>query len=271
MSDTFLAPLTVVAAGASLAFSAVFYHLHQQKKTEIQKLKEIPSFQADKHLSKILNASLDKRLHYVAVEGVVQAVGEPLSSQRAPRCYGVIQKITMVDHWKIWNSTLRLWVSRKQNARTERNSVPFRLVQPGTYLGGVHVQVESPLEACGDFLEEVQRSVRRADDGLVEVVVQGLSGERLVATEEREEMLRVGSVLTGFGEVLLEREDVIRLRPPRDGRAYLLVPGDYRSLVQRHENSASMWKGLTALCGITGTTLLATFVYSAVSKDSRRN
>ncbi|KAK1797373.1 hypothetical protein P4O66_008744, partial [Electrophorus voltai] len=226
MSDHFLGPWTLISVGASFAFSSVFYYLHKEKKTELQKLKEIPNFQADQHLSKVLNASLDKRLHYVAVEGVVQAVGEPLASQSTPRCYGVVQKVTTVERWKTWNDSLKLWVSRTRNANADTSSVPFRLVQPGTYLNGVRVWVESPLEARGDYLEEVHGSVQQADDGLLGAFVQGLSGERLAALERREEMLRVGSNLTCFGEVILEHGDAIRLRPPRDGRAYLFVPGE---------------------------------------------
>ncbi|KAI4891265.1 hypothetical protein NFI96_002168 [Prochilodus magdalenae] len=242
-------------------FSFVYWYmfpLHQ----------EIPSFQADQHLLKVLNASPDRRLHYVAVEGVVQPVGEPLASQFVPRCYGVIQKIATQEHWKVRNVS-GLWVSKTTNAKETRSSVPFRLVQPGTYLSDISVKVESPLEASGDYLEQVHRRVRQVEDGLLDVVVQGLSGERLTAREESEEVLRVGSILTGYGEVVLEHGGVMRLQPPRDGRAYILLPGDHRSFIQRHESTAGMWKGLTALFGITGSTLLAAFVYSAVSKDSK--
>ncbi|XP_016109144.1 mitochondrial ubiquitin ligase activator of nfkb 1-A-like [Sinocyclocheilus grahami] len=78
----------------------LFYKLYSDKRQEIQKLKgsyavwkrmgkkesrEIPDFQPDHHLLRILNASSNKRLHYVAVEGLVQATGEPISSQFVPR------------------------------------------------------------------------------------------------------------------------------------------------------------------------------------------
>ncbi|KAL7880963.1 hypothetical protein SRHO_G00032170 [Serrasalmus rhombeus] len=269
MSDSFASPLTLIGVGASLAFSSIFYSHYQQKKLEIQKLKEIPSFQADQHLLKILNASPERRLHYVAVEGVVQPAGEPLASRYIPRCYGVVQKVTTQEHWKVRNAS-GTWVSKTMNAKETKSSVPFRLFQPGSYLSEISVKVESPLEAGGDYLEEVHRGVRKAEDGLLDVVVQGLTGEKLTAQEEREEVLRVGTVLTGFGEVVLEHGGVMRLQPPRDGRAYILLPGDHQSFIRRHENTAGMWKGLTGLFGITGSTLLAAFIYGSLNKDSRK-
>uniref|UniRef100_A0A3B1KDN6 RING-type E3 ubiquitin transferase n=1 Tax=Astyanax mexicanus TaxID=7994 RepID=A0A3B1KDN6_ASTMX len=269
MSDVFLSPLTLIGVGASFAFSTVFYQNYQQKILEIHQLKEIPSFQVGEHLQKILNASPEKRLHYVAVEGVVQPVGEPLVSQFVPRCYGVVQKVTTQEHWKVLNY-LGSWVSKTMNGKESSRTVPFQLVQQGSYLDRVMVKVESPLEAKGDYLEQVHRRFRKAEDGLLETVVQTVSGEKLTAREEREELLRVGTVLTGFGEVVLERDGAMRLQPPRDGRSFILLPGDHRSFIRRHENTAGMWKGLTALFSITGSTLLAAFVYSAVNNDKRR-
>lgn len=48
-------------------------------------------------------------------QGRVQADGEPLASQFVPRCFGVIQKIAVEEHWKYWNSVTRTWYIRLQN------------------------------------------------------------------------------------------------------------------------------------------------------------
>uniref|UniRef100_A0A672SXK0 RING-type E3 ubiquitin transferase n=1 Tax=Sinocyclocheilus grahami TaxID=75366 RepID=A0A672SXK0_SINGR len=229
----------------------------------------IPNFQADHHLLRILNASSNKRLHYVAVEGLVQAIGEPISSQFVPRRHGVIQKITVHEHWKYWNSALKTWVSKKVNKQQTTNTVPFSLVQPGAYISEVSVRVDSPLEASGDYLEQVHKRLRQAKEGLMDAVVGELSGEKPVALEEREELLHVGSALTAFGELVLEQDKIMRLQPPKDGRSYVLIPGDYKSFIQRRENSANMWKGLTALFGITGFALVAGFIHGAANQDKK--
>ncbi|KAM3603670.1 uncharacterized protein V6R79_000397 [Siganus canaliculatus] len=296
MSDSPLNPLVLIGIGSSFAFSGLFYHLYQEKKKELIKLKEIPIFKPDDHLVKVLKASPHKRLQYVAVEGLVQADAEPLASQFVPRCFGVIQKIAVEERWKYWNSVSQTWYmtplkhysvcctqtnsltspfffrnSRTMNKKETKNAVPFSLVSPGAYITDLYVKVQNPLEASGCFLERVYFKVRHAEEGVVNLVLQGLSGERPDALEESEELLRVGTTLTGFGEVVLEGGQVMRLQAPQGGRKYILVPSDHRSFLDRHERSATMWKALTAATGLTGTALLARVIYGLVGKQDDKS
>ncbi|XP_039998889.1 mitochondrial ubiquitin ligase activator of nfkb 1-A [Xiphias gladius] len=263
--------LVLIGVGSSFAFSGLFYHLYQEKKKELKKLKEIPIFKPDQHLVRVLRASPHKRLQYVAIEGLVQADGEPLASRFVPRCFGVIQKLAVEEHWKYWNTLTRTWNSRTMNRKETSNSVPFSLVSPGAYITDLYVKVQNPLEASGCYLERVYYKLKRAEEGLVNMALQGLSGEKPVAMEESEELLRVGSLVTGFGEVVLEGSQVMRLQAPQDGRKYILVPTDYRSFMDRHESSASMWKTLTAVTGLTGASLLAGVIYNLVGKKDDRS
>uniref|UniRef100_A0A3P9QDM7 RING-type E3 ubiquitin transferase n=1 Tax=Poecilia reticulata TaxID=8081 RepID=A0A3P9QDM7_POERE len=303
MGDSSPHPLVLIGMGTSIAFSGLFYNLYRGKKEEIKLLKKIPVFKPDDHLLKVLNASSHKRLQYVAVEGrnlslllllfyffflqcevfedfqfsvclcegVVQADGEVLQSKFVPRCHGVIQKVVVEEHWKYWSHVTRTWNSRTINKNETNNSVPFSLVQPGSYIADVHVKVQNPLEASGCYMERVYSKVRRSQEGLAEMVAQGLSGEKPAAMVESEQMLRVGSSLTGFGEVVLEGGRVVSLRAPQDGRSYILLPSDYRSFMDRHEASASMWKTLTAVTGLTAASLFAAVLYKAFGKPDDRS
>uniref|UniRef100_A0A1A7XF52 RING-type E3 ubiquitin transferase n=2 Tax=Iconisemion striatum TaxID=60296 RepID=A0A1A7XF52_9TELE len=255
-------PLVLIGIGSSFAFSGLFYCLYKEKKKELNKLKQIPIFRPDQHLVKVLNSTPHKRLNYVAVEGIIQADGEPLASRFVPRCFGVIQKITTEEHWKYFNFATRTWNSRRVNKKETSNSVSFSLVSPESYMPDVYVKVQNPLEASGSILERVYNKVKRAEEGVAGLVLQALSGEKPDAMVEEEEMLRVGSSLTGFGEVVLEGGQVAKLQAPKDGHQYILVSSDYRSFMDRHEASASMWKTLTAVTGITGAALLAGAVSS---------
>lgn len=156
--------------------------------------------------------------------------------------------------------------SRTINRKETNNAVPFSLVSPGAYINDLYVKVQNPLDASGCYLERVYYKVRRAEEGLATVMLQGLGGERPVAMEQSEELLRVGSTLTGFGEVVLEGGQVMRLQAPQDGRKFILVPTDHRSFLDGHESTASMWKTLTAVTGITGASLLAKVIYGLVGK-----
>nr|XP_057922316.1 mitochondrial ubiquitin ligase activator of nfkb 1-A [Doryrhamphus excisus] len=269
MGDFSISPLVLLGVGSSFACSGLFHHLYQQKKKELTKLKEIPVFRPDEHLCTVLKSSPHRRLQYVAVEGLVQADEKPLSSQFVPRCFGVLQKIVVQEHGEYWNSLTKTWSSRRMNRKETNNSVPFSLVCPGSYITDFEVKVQEPSEGSGYFLERVYHRVRRAEEGLVNVVLQGISGERPVAMEESEEMLRVGSSLTVFGEVVMEGGHG-RVRAPKDGREYLLIPTGYKSYIERHERSAGMWKMLTAVTGITGASLLAIVIYGMVeTRDDR--
>ncbi|XP_057713829.1 mitochondrial ubiquitin ligase activator of nfkb 1-A isoform X2 [Corythoichthys intestinalis] len=269
MSEFPISPLILIGVGSSFACSGLFYNLYQDKKRELMKLK-IPVFRPDHHLAMVLHSSPHKRLQYVAVEGLVESDEKPLGSQFVPRCYGVIQKIKVAEHGEYWNPSSKTWSSRPTNRRETNNSVPFSLISPGSYISDFHVQVQDSSQGSGYFLERVYHRVRRAEEGLVNVVLQGISGERAVAMEESEEMLRVGSNLTVFGEVVLE-DGHGRLRPPKDGRKYLFIPTDYKSYIERHEQSASMWKMLTTVSGIIGASLLAGVICDTLGKRDNRS
>ncbi|XP_063076277.1 mitochondrial ubiquitin ligase activator of nfkb 1-A [Engraulis encrasicolus] len=269
MSDTFATPWALLI-GSSFAFSGLFYHLYQEKKKEIVKLKEIPKFQPDNHLLKILKASPHHRLQYVAVEGVIQPDGDPIASQYVPKCFGVVQKVIIEENWKVWNSITNKWTNKTMNQKVSNNAVPFSLVSPGSYIPDTLVKVQSPLQASGDFLELVFKQRKLSQGGVVDAVLQGVSGERPVSRDVREEMLTVGTPLTAFGEVVLEYGEKISIHPPRDGRTYVLMVGDHRSFIERHEGTAGWWKALSAFCGITGSAVLAGVIYDATKGHGDR-
>ncbi|KAJ3595691.1 hypothetical protein NHX12_004994 [Muraenolepis orangiensis] len=274
MSDLPVHPLVLIGVGSSFAFSGLFYNLYQAKKEELRKLQEIPLFKPDQHLFKLLKATPHKRFQYIAVEGLVQPDGEPLASRFVPRCFGVVQKISEEEHWEYWNALNNTWNSRRANRQQTNNTVPFSLVEPGGYTttSDVFVKVHNPLGATGLDLERVHHRVRRAaEGGLTGAVLQGLSGERAVAKEEVEELLRVGATVTGFGELVLEAEagsggTAMRLQAPHDGRPYVLVATDHRSYMARHESSASLWKTLAVACGAAGCSILAGTAYGLLKK-----
>ncbi|KAJ8409437.1 hypothetical protein AAFF_G00228380 [Aldrovandia affinis] len=112
-------------------FSRLFYHLYKEKKQEIQEIKEIQIFQPNEDLLRTLKSSPQKRLQYVAVEGLVQPDDEPLASPYVPRYFGVIQKVVMHEYCEVWNPSTVSWIRRKTNTKERMNTVPFSLVCPG--------------------------------------------------------------------------------------------------------------------------------------------
>lgn len=158
-----------------------------------------------------------------------------------------------------------------QNRKETNNAVPFSLVKPGIYISDLRVKVQNPLQASGCYLECVHSRSRAAKDSLVNAVLQSVSGERPQKLEESEKLLRVGTVVTGFGEVVLEPGGSMRLQAPRDGREYVIISSDHKSFMGRHEATAGMWKDLAAVSGILGTCLLASLLVGSRGRPDNRS
>lgn len=161
--------------------------------------------------------------------------------------------------------------SKTMNRKETSRSVPFSLISPVAYMSDVYVRVMQPLDASGCFLHRVHHKVKPAKEGLVNLALQGLSGEKPVSLEETEEMLPVGSIVTGFGEVVLQGGGILRLQPPQDGRKYILLQTDYKSFIDRHERSAGMWKILTVVTGVTGVSLVTGVISTLFGKEDAKS
>ncbi|KFQ14203.1 Mitochondrial ubiquitin ligase activator of NFKB 1, partial [Leptosomus discolor] len=74
------------------------------------------------------------------------------------------------------------------------------------------------------------------------------SGERPKGIQETEQMLQVGTVLTGVGELVLDNA-AIKLQPPKQGLPYYLSGLDFHTLLQKQEASVRFWKILTVAFG----------------------
>uniref|UniRef100_A0A8C4RW69 RING-type E3 ubiquitin transferase n=1 Tax=Erpetoichthys calabaricus TaxID=27687 RepID=A0A8C4RW69_ERPCA len=255
MGDSMYSSMRLISIGGSFALSGLFYHLYTKKLGELQKLKEIPRIELNEDLIKTLDSSHQKCLQYVALEGIVKPDGESLASQFVPRCFGVIQRIIIQDCLNFETHTLQMhW-------QTSTNKLPFSLVPVSGYDPGISVHVDSPLSASVLSLEPVYCYIRKAKMAFTDYFVLELNGQKPWWLEEKEEMLKVGSTLTGFGELILDSNRMLRLRPPQDGQKYLLIISDYRSYLQHQESSVTVWKVLTGVFGLLGVALLLLNIY----------
>ncbi|XP_034159856.1 mitochondrial ubiquitin ligase activator of nfkb 1-A isoform X2 [Pangasianodon hypophthalmus] len=244
MSESFIIPAAVIGTGLSFAFS-VFTNIKYQQSKETMKKIEIPNFKPDYHLRREVQKSANKRM-YVAVEGKVEPLAEALKSKFVPGCYGVIQKVT----------------SREQQD-PKPAEVPFRLVAENTDVSNVWVRVKSPLEAKGDYLQEVHRGVEQMDnDGSTSA-----SGQKM-----REEMLCVKSVITGIGDVVMEQgsDERMVLECPIDGREFFLFSGGYDSVKKRHKQKCMSLKVMSITGALTGCSILGTLIYNTLKTEEKR-
>ncbi|XP_047224416.1 mitochondrial ubiquitin ligase activator of nfkb 1-A [Girardinichthys multiradiatus] len=241
-----------VCLGASLGLSGIFYYLHKQSRKAVKKLDNAPHVSIDGKLKDLLKVTPGARLQYAVVEGTVKPVDEPLTSQFHKDISGVLQKFTIKEHRLVWSSISRTWMDSERILHQRVNMVPFALVGSDK----AAVKVQSPLQAEGMYTETTNEKFHPASYGFGELVGLYLSGEKSKGHLEIEEMLKVGTTLIGVGELILDTDGTLTLRPPSDNSQYFLSLKDFETLRNETDTMAVWWKALTVVSALAGTAVL---------------
>lgn len=163
-----------------------------------------------------------------------------------------MQKFLLREHRLVWNSLSRTWADSERVLHHRVNAVPFVLV-------GSHettVRVLCPLQASGLYMETTHEKFHQVNYSLGDIIGQYLSGEKLKGQLETEEMLKVGTTLTGVGELILDLDGTLNLRPPSDGSQYFLSITDFDTLLGEQESTALRWKALAIASALAGAAVL---------------
>ncbi|KAJ8274615.1 hypothetical protein COCON_G00092400 [Conger conger] len=252
MEDFPIRTVEMVCLGTSMALSGLFFYIYRKKRKTVDKLNEAPRLPLDGKLADILNSTPGKCLQYVVIEGAVQPIGEPLRSQFQEGTVGVVQKLVLKEHKLVWNSLARAWTDSERVLHERVSSVPFNLVGADR----AAVRVLCPLEASGLDLEIVHEKFHQASYGFTDIIGQYLSGEKPKGQLETEEMVKVGATLTGVGELILDADRTLKLRPPTDGSTFFLTPAGYEAMCLEQEGQATVWQVLASLCALAGVAVL---------------
>ncbi|KAL7387265.1 hypothetical protein ABVT39_021040 [Epinephelus coioides] len=248
-------PVTMTEAvclGASLALSGVCYYLYRKSRTTLDKLDDAPHFTIDDKLKDILKVTPGACLQYAVIEGAVQPVGEPLTSPFQKEFLGVLQKFMLKEHRLVWNSLSRTWTDNERVLHQRVNAVPFVLVGSNE----TAVKVLCPLQASGLYMETTHEKFHQVNYGFGDIIGQYLSGEKLKGQLETEEMLKVGATLTGIGELILDTDGTLNLRPPSNGSQYFLSITDFETLRGEQESTSVIWKALAITFSLAGAAVL---------------
>ncbi|KAM6296439.1 mitochondrial ubiquitin ligase activator of NFKB 1 [Aegotheles albertisi] len=233
---------------ASTALTALFYSLYRQKARVARGLEGARRVRLDGDLRAVLLEAPGRCVPYAVIEGVVRSVKETLSSQFVENCKGVVQRLTLQEHKMVWNRTTHLWNDYEKIIHQRTNTTPFELVPLESEGTNVAVRVMKPLEATELSLETIYEKFHPSVQSFTDVIGHYISGERPKGIQETEQMLRVGTALTGVGELVLDNT-TIKLQPPKQGMPYHLSTADFHSLLQKQEASVRFWKILSVLCG----------------------
>lgn len=69
-------------------------------------------------------------------------------------------------------------------------------------------------------------------------------------------LFQVGTVLTGVGELTLETDGTLNLRPPSNGSQYFLSIADFDTLRGEQESTTVLWKVLAIVSAFAGAAVL---------------
>ncbi|XP_070801245.1 mitochondrial ubiquitin ligase activator of nfkb 1-A-like [Pituophis catenifer annectens] len=246
--DTF--PFTIgeaICLGSSLAFSGLFYYLHRKKAKVVSKIQGAPKLQVDSSLPSVLSAAGSNCLPYVVIEGVVQPVEAALTSPYHSELQGVIERLILKEHRLIWNSLARSWTDSERVVLEQLHTVPFVLASADKEAG--RVSVELPLQAVDLPLETVYERFQQTSHGFKDLLSHYLSGEKPKGFLETEEMLLVGSSLTGIGELAQRPDGTLCLQPPSNGADYFLCLEDWQTLLSGLQSASNFWKWTALVCG----------------------
>ncbi|XP_066493407.1 mitochondrial ubiquitin ligase activator of NFKB 1 [Tiliqua scincoides] len=238
----------VLLLATSSAITAVLYAIYRQKSKVVNSLKEARKVTLDQDLRTMLMDAPGKCIPYAVIEGVVRSVKDTLSSQFVDNCKGVIQRLTLQEHKMVWNRTTHLWNDYAKVIHQRTNTTAFDLA-PQDKESGVTVRVLKPLDATELSLDTVYEKFHPSVQSFTDVIGHYISGERPKGIQETEEMLKVGSVLTGVGELVLDHA-TIKLQPPKQGLRYYLSNLDYDALLRKQESSVRLWRILTVVFGV---------------------
>uniref|UniRef100_G3PQJ3 RING-type E3 ubiquitin transferase n=1 Tax=Gasterosteus aculeatus aculeatus TaxID=481459 RepID=G3PQJ3_GASAC len=214
---------------------------------------EAPHFIIDGKLQDILKVTPGACLQYAVIEGAVQPAGEPLTSHFQKEFVGVLQKFLLREHRLVWNSLSRTWTDSERVLHHRVSEVPFVLVGSNE----TTVRVLCPLQASGLHMETTHEKFHQVNYGLGDIIGQYLSGEKLKGQLETEEMLKVGTTLTGVGELMLDVDGTLNLRPPSNGSQYFLSITDFDTLLGEQQSAALWWKALAVGSALVGAAVLA--------------
>ncbi|XP_053316645.1 mitochondrial ubiquitin ligase activator of nfkb 1-A-like [Spea bombifrons] len=260
--------LDTVCVGSGLALTGLFYYLYRRQLATVSRIQDAHKLQVDGNLRSKLESAPDQELGYVALEGVVEAVDTALHSQNYPHFQAVIQRHQVIEHRLLWNSLTRSWNECERVLYKNVNSVPFHLCPLEG--AGESVLVCSPLNASGLVLETIHEQFQASSPGLGELLGHYFTGEKPTGLLETEEVLPVGAILTGLGQLSLDKEGVMMLCPPENGSKYFLSLAGYDEILQQQESLAYFWRSAAIFCGALGAAFLCFSLYRVYRRHKEK-
>lgn len=245
-----------IAMGIDALIFGLCVKQYYKNKGAITMIKGAPYLEIDKDLAEIVNTHPEKKLNYVSVRGVVQPVGKPITSSNNSTVSGVVQQLSIKEH-VVQRSTAGFWSDQERVIQEVNNVMPFVISNKHT-----HIEVVDPLAAEILDLDVISDVFSPTTPTVMDHLWGFFTGVRQRGVQTVESMLRVGSVITGIGELVpvskdslsgrVERPTELRLQPPSNGAPFFLTNMELSSLVRKLDDSRRNYRVLCIVFSTIG-------------------
>lgn len=263
--QTYWEPIVI---GVDTLVVYLLYKAYKSRGKEADQLYNTPTFEVGPGLQFAIEATPDKLLDYVCIEGVTEGVGEPLRSQFTNEV-GVVHRHLLVEHKS--KRTQGTWSDFRRVVRDAFNYRPFFIANPDRDLGDkrkVEVTEILAAEYLDDYLPVVHDQYNPTKNGLLSRSMDLIFGEVTKGYQDTEKLLGLGVPILGVGKVTFDGKRMI-LQPPSDGRRYIVTTLSKPDVVRSLRSSARTIKIFLWICVVIGTGVAAYSLYKFVARWMR--
>ena len=254
---------SAIAIGSS--FSALFYFLYRKNDARADKVKNANIYDLEKGVADMIGGSSSSRFPYALINGYVQAAENPLHCNADKSIEGVIWKKTTTEHKDVYQSYIKSWSNTTHEVSSVSDSVPFKLQGSN---GLTSVRITDPFESSwfDDTIDVVHERFHPTPSSAMDSIVGYMSGDKLKGYTETERMLKIGTKLCVFGDMVIE-DGILKLKPPSGSRNdYIITKLSQSDIVAHIQRNAKIWKIIALLLAAAS----ATGLYFMIRRLRRR-
>lgn len=249
----------ITGIATDFAFGYCMYKLYTYGSRYVADIERAKHIKLGAGLEKELENCTNSIMPYVWLEGVVAPVGNSMISRYSDK-EGVVQAISLVEHKskRIAGST---WADTKNTIRDTSEFIPFLIHAQGQPDHKIFVSEPGRAEYLTDnLMTTYDKFEKKENSSIIKHGMDILSGEVSKGFHEMERMLLVGTPVLGVGELALEAGKV-RLRPPTDGKRYIVTAIGKEELISKFKSQSKMAKFFFRISLVLGTCLLTFLIY----------
>ncbi|KYN02310.1 Mitochondrial ubiquitin ligase activator of NFKB 1 [Cyphomyrmex costatus] len=216
-------------------------------KNAIKAVKNVELHDVGPDLENLLDKSLNNKVDYIAVRGIVKPLKESLLSVNKKDVTGVIQKLSVREH-VVARTSAGYWSDQERTIHQVYHMVPF-VLQNRWY----RVEITDPLSADILNLDVISDNFQPSVPTILDHIWGFFIGVRQRGIQSTEKMLREDSIITAIGELSRSKTEsnYLILQPPLNRCPFYITSMSITSLMRKLDDHKKIYRQL--FCLMSGT------------------